>query len=172
MLLLSLLTACGGSDAPADLPIGLLAAGAAVETEPAPVEEATVLMRLEMEASEFTQEAIVAGEHHMISGEIEGTCPGVVWLQVIPDPSSFEGIKVEELHDGPVTQFTRQGVGAFAVAVPAGLEVKLGCFCDADSNNEIGGDDDAAGNQTNLGKVTEDRSGILIAVEGGPMGPE
>ena len=123
-----------------------------------------VLMDMEQMKEQKTQEQIKSLEHVTIAGNIEGSCDGVLRLDVI-DTEDLGGPKDVGEMKGPITSLVMDGSGAFSIVIPKGMSVNLSALCDTDRNQKITADVDKLSLGARLGVVDDDISDVSLTLE-------
>ena len=117
-------------------------------------------------------EVRASGDSVTVSGTFEGTCAGLLRVDVIDrTPGSSPR--------GPLTVAEVPAAPTFSIVVPKGAHVALSALCDADRDGFIkGGTEDLASTGVEVGEVSEDTDGVALvltqagnSVEGPDGGP-
>jgi hypothetical protein len=114
-----------------------------------------------------TQEEVKAGPHITVSGTVEGTCAGLLRIDVIAANKPGEAPSGPP---GPVTALEMAAVGPFSVLIPQGLSVRVAAICDADRDNKLASADDRIAEAADIGDAKADKSGVTLVLAAPPSG--
>ena len=123
-----------------------------------------ILMDMEQMKEQKNQEQIKSLEHVTISGRIEGSCDGLLRLDVI-DTEDLGGPKDGGEMKGPITSLVMEQAGNFSIVIPKGMSVNLSALCDTDRNQKITADVDKLSLGARLGVVDDDVADVSLTLE-------
>ena len=108
----------------------------------------------------MTQTEVLAGDHVTVTITFTGECDGTIHVEAIKEME--RGVEVEgspgDTPKGPITSSSLEGTGPMEIAIPEGASIRLGTFCDGNSDGTITPDEDgdAMGEQKILGLMEAD----------------
>lgn len=121
-----------------------------------------VLHDMDKMSPQKTQDEIKNENHFTVSGTIAGDCSGNIQIDVI---EISEDGPPEAGGSGPLTFAQLDKPGPFAVAVPAGVAIRLAAVCDNNQDRKITEGEDLLSQPSRLGEVTADISDVSLSLE-------